>query len=393
VKIFSDMGCFLSRRTTGRRAPDATERVVCLPPTGAEPAGRALVSYLREPVIWAPDDPRLAGHSNQWECREIVTLLRGLGYATDVVDFRDHAFVPEDGYDVVLALDGELCRLSAHTRPSLQLLHLTGAYGPFQNDAERRRIDAVEARRGVRLALRRMVDDVEVAGRALADADACTLIGNEWTLGTYPAEHQGKITPVPVSGSVPLSVRRAPELAPRRREFLWFFGSGAVHKGLDLVLEAFADLPDYTLRIVGNVDAEADFWEAYAVEAALPNIHVHGFLDPASRTFRRATRHCFCVIAPSCSEGTSPAIVTMLQMGLLPLVSRQTGVSLPSGAGRYLEDCSIDEIAAAVQELAALTDAEVIAQATASQTRALAQHSRSGFSDAMRIYLERVVAR
>lgn len=372
------------------KIPDAMNRVVHVPAGGSPVRGRALVSYLREPSTWSDRDRQLAGHSNKWEAREIVRILASLGHDVDVIDFRDHAFEPEQPYDVVLALDSELARLAERAQPRVALLHLTGAYGPFQNAAEQRRIDELEQRRGVRVPLERAVADLGGAERALVRADACSLIGNDWTLGTYPEAHRGKITPIPVSGSVPLRVRPPRKLVPKQREFLWFFGSGAVHKGLDRVLEAFAGMPGHTLHVVGNVAGETAFWDAYAIEAALPNVHVHGFLDPAGRTFRRATRGCFCVIAPSASEGTSPATVTMLQMGMLGIISRETGVTLPAGTGRLLERCTADEIAEAVGELAALPEDAAREQTLAIQADMLARHSRPAFSAAMRAYLERV---
>jgi glycosyltransferase involved in cell wall biosynthesis len=364
------------------------ERVVTLPAAGRRRRGRALVSYLREPATWRGHDTRLRGHTNKWESREIAVILRRLGFAVDIVDFNDHELEPDGRYDVVLGLDGETSRLADLAGASLRLLHLTGAYGPFQNAAELGRIAELEQRRGVRCEARRLVADVDGAERALREADACSLLGNAWTLGTYPADHHAKITPIPVSGTVP-----APRPSRRHggREFLWFFGSGAVHKGLDRALEAFAATPELTLHVVGNVAEEADFWAAYAVEAELPNTRFHGFLDPGGRAFRRATSGVFCVVAPSCSEGTSPATVTMLQAGLLPLISHQTGVDVPDGCGLWLETCEAAEIAAAARVLAALPDAEVGRRSKAVRAFARERHSRTAFSTAMRRYLEAAV--
>ena len=42
-----------------------------------------------------------------------------------------------------------------------------------------------------------------------------------------------------------------------------------VHKGLDLVLEAFVAMPEYHLTVCGKVSSEKDFEDAYAFSAAI----------------------------------------------------------------------------------------------------------------------------
>jgi hypothetical protein len=350
------------------------------------------VSYLRS-TAWDESDPRLRGHSNQWESREIGRTLARLGFQVDVVDFSDRDFHPDGGYDLVMAIDAELVRLAEAAGSPLRLLHMTGAYPPFQNAAELRRIEELRQRRGVECVPRRMVADPDGDVAAIERADACSLIGNEWTLSTFPEELRRKITPVPVSGSLPVRVKSPRQIARSERGFLWFFGSGAVHKGLDRALEAFASTPGLTLHVVGNIDSEQDFVEAYRRElTGLPNIHWHGFLDPASRRFAAVARRCSFVVAPSCSEGTSPATATMLQVGLYPIVSRETGVDLPrSGRVEYLHRCGPEDIAAAAEDAFRMGRDQLVAEIQSVQRLARDLYSRASFSRAMSAYLERAV--
>lgn len=366
-------------------------RIVSLSASG-RPRGQALVSYLREPV-GRPDRSRsFRGHSNQWESREVARSLVELGFAVDVIDFDDSTFVPQRAYDVVLALDGELCRLAAAGGADVALLHMTGADPAFQNAAEQRRLAELAERRGVMLSPRRQVPGVEAFEEALSSAHAISLIGNAWTRSTFAPEVQRRMTCIPVSTSIDVRPKSRRRLVPQEREFLWFFGSGAVHKGLDRVLEAFARTPELTLNVVGNIAAETDFVEQYHHELhELANIRFHGFLEPSGSAFRSVARRCFGVVAPSCSEGTSPAIATMLQLGLLPIVSRETGISLDPGAGTYLETCSVDEIREAAGVAHALAEPVLRAQIEATQRRALAEHTRERFGSAIRAYLKAVL--
>ena len=344
------------------------------------------------PAAWKANDPRFRGHSNKWESHAIAQSLSRLGLAVDVIDFDDVEFRPAGGYDVVLGLHSELRRLGEQARAGILLMHHTGAYPRVQNAAELRRIEELYERRGIRCEPRRLVEAGEEYERSLALAHASSLLGNEWTLSTFPREYRGKVTCLPASGSVLSRVKEVGQLVPSEREFLWFFGSGAVHKGLDRTLEAFARRSELVLHVVGNFADEQDFVEAYRRELfELPNVHWHGFLNPDATEFQDLARRCFCVVAPTCSEGTSPATVTMLQLGLYPLISRQSGITLPGGTGRYLETCTVEEVETAIAQVHDISDQDLTEQIGATQAMALERHSRQSFRREIDAYFRKVI--
>jgi glycosyltransferase involved in cell wall biosynthesis len=375
-----------------RRRRQAREGVATRPAVGRA-HGRALLAYLRTSVEL--DDAAaqaLTGHPNQWESRQFAVALSELGFDVDAIDFTDRSAELYGAYDVVLAIDGGLIELAEKTSAEHVLLHVTGSYPPFQNAAERRRLDELRARRGFVCAARRMVEDEATFVRALYRANSCSLLGNEFTISTFPAEIQPKLTPIPANPAVLHRIKSEGEYVPDTREFIWFFGGGAVHKGLDRVLEAFARRPELTLHVVGTIEAEHDFLEAFSTElTTLPNITYHGALDPISDTFVDIALRCVAFIAPSCSEGMSHAAITMLQFGLFPIISRQTGVSLPEAAGVYLDTCTVEEIEAAALDVYDRPDAALAAGIRLTQSRALALNSRERFAAAVQSYLERAL--
>ena len=355
--------------------------------------GSALLAYLAEPTSWRSGDNRLRGHTNKWESREFAHALCDLGWVTDVIDFNQADWEPKQDYDVVVALDAELTPLREAVNPSLALIHMTGAAPAFQNAAELGRIDDLARRRGVVCAPRRLVPDPAAAQLAQETADACSLIGNEWTLSTYPAEVREKTTLLDVTASSLRSIKTAGRMIPSPPEFLWFFGSGAVHKGLDRVLEVFAEESELTLHVAGNISGEQDFLNAYQHELTeLPNIHLHGMVEPTSREFSKLMDRCIAFVAPSCSEGMSTACATLLQVGLYPIVSRETGISLPDGAGIYLEESSSREIREAVLRVAGAPHAQLERELEAIQSDALNRYSRASFATNIRAYLRNVLA-
>ena len=101
-------------------------------------------------------------------------------------------------------------------------------------------------------------------------------------------EFQKKISLLPVtySNSILKDLNE-----PLGNEFLWFYGYGAVHKGLDILLDIFSEKKEYTLNIVGNIDTEKDFINIYAKELySLPNIKYHGFLSPMSNEYKNVIK-------------------------------------------------------------------------------------------------------
>ena len=377
-----------------RRRPAVAARAypVSLAAGGLDSGKRALLSYLADAVVWPDDHPRLQTHSNFWECREIARLLAARGYGVDAIDWDDSSFPPDKPYDLVLDIDANLQRLAPLLpAAAVRILHLTGSYGPFQHRAELERVADFERRTGKLYSPKRLVRWLELAERSLDLAHACSLLGNEFTLSTYPEKYRKKITLIPVSGSPLSCVRSYSELYPEKREFLWYFGSGAVHKGLDLVLDVFRAHPEWTLHVVGDAPHERDFAAAYGDHLSLPNVRVHGHLAPGDADFAGKIRNAVCFIAPSCSEGASPAVVTCLQLGLFPILSRQTGVDLPPGCGIYLESLDSTSIEKAVQKALSLGKEEIVRQILSCQQMALKAYSRPAFSAAYSNFLGRVL--
>lgn len=380
---------FLSRAQAA--APVLKAYPVHLLPGGSPVRGNALFSYIADSVGWPDGHPGLLAHSNFWECREIARILSEMGFGVDAVNWNDETFQPAKEYDLVLDIDANLQRWAPLLpEKTVRILHLTGSYGPFQNQAELERVAAFEQRTGKLYSPKRLVRWLELSERSLRLAHHCSLIGNENTLQTYPEEYRSKITLIPVSGSALPRTRTAEEIASGKREFLWFFESGAVHKGLDLVLEAFSRHPEWVLHVVGSAPRERDFAAAYGRHLSLPNIRVHGHLKPGQSSFAERIRDVFCFIAPTCSEGTSPAVVTCLQWGLFPILSRQTGVDLPAAAGLYLDDLTVAAVEQAARTALEMDNGEIVRQTRACQELALEKYSRKAFRRAYSDFLRNI---
>lgn len=355
-----------------------------------------LLSYLSYPLRWRDDNPGFLGHTNAWTSREIARIFVGRGLDVDAINYNDLVFHPRRTYDVAFDICWNLARLMPFFSPeTTKILLCTGSDPYYQNSAELARIEEVNWRRAGSCQPRRVVANPEMSRRSMEVADACALNGNNHTLQTYPVNLREKMTLVTVCASpIGESVKGPGDFVPAQREFLWFNGSGAVHKGLDLVLEVFARNPDLRLNVVGNVVGEEDFVRVYHHELFdLPNVRYHGWLFPSSAAFRDVTRNCFCLVAPTCSEGISTAVVTCMQVGLYPIITRDSGVTLPWGCGMYLEKLEIDELEGRVLDATGLAANELSGQIGATQEFALGEFSHEAFHKRMSDFLASVVPR
>lgn len=342
-----------------------------------KPLGHVLVSYVPLPLVG--DVTRFRGHSNIWECAEIVRIFNRLGYAVDLISWQDTTFVPCRDYVAVFDIHRNLTRYAGPGTRTI--FHVTGSNPVFSNMAEQRRLVDLRERRGVILSPRRSVGekDLRIFADNLERADLITLIGNEVTEATFPSVYQDKIFRVIATGAY-LPDSWNPFQRAAGREFLWFNGSGAVHKGLDLTLEVFARHPDLVLHLVGPYLKEKDFVDAYRHELMdCPNIRSHGFLYPASRKFQEIVARVNAFVSPSCSEGISTSAITCMQLGMVPVISTNSGITLPPDCGYLLQECTIEKIESAVLAVAAKKDEELREEGDRSRAFAAETFSRKEF--------------
>ncbi len=105
-----------------------------------------------------------------------------------------------------------------------------------------------------------------------------------------------------------------------RNRFVWFGSIGLIHKGLDILIDAFRELPDCHLDIYGAKPVEID-------QIKLPeNVENHGFMTVNSEDFiRKVVRNNAFVISLSCSEGMMSGVATCMMYGLIPVATIETG--------------------------------------------------------------------
>ncbi|MBP6858732.1 MAG: glycosyltransferase [Candidatus Pacebacteria bacterium] len=351
--------------------------------TRAKIRGRALISYITSPFLQATISNR---HTNSWECREIASILLEMGYDVDIINWDNQTFIPRKNYAVYLDIYSNLERLAPYLTGAKKIFHITGAHWKFMNQAEQTRLLDLERRRGVTLKPNRSVKP----GLNIEYADYCASLGNDFTSSTYAFANK-PIVRIPISTTHTYTSPENKDFDRIRKNYIWLGGSGMIHKGLDLVLETFTALPDYHLTIIGPVEKESDFVEAYRKELyETSNIKLAGWLDLGSEEFDKIRNESLGIIYPSCSEGGGGSVITAMHAGLIPIVSRESSVDTHD-FGITLPDSSIESIKKNIENMSSLPVSILQEKALQTWKHARSTHTREEFSKAYRVFLKNIL--
>jgi glycosyltransferase involved in cell wall biosynthesis len=322
-----------------------------------------------------PTDPCFLSHNSSWHARAIVKDLNALGYIVDIVDYRDQWFVPRNTYNLFIGHGGiNFDKISTKLPARTQRLYFSsGCYWKYHNAQELARFDDLAKRKGTRLPLDRF--NYYSEENALLASQGIIGFGNQFTCQTY-----AKFDNVHLFNQMVLPDNHYEnsfkDFETGSSHFLYFAGGGCVHKGLDLLLEAFTGLEQH-LWISAIV--EDGFGKLYKNELFnQPNIHPIGWTQLYSEPFYEIMEHCNFIILPSCSEGMAGSVVEGMNQGLIPIVSRASGLDVDS-FGTYLETCTISEIRYTIQLLSALSPNECTKRSKIARQVACEDFSENAF--------------
>lgn len=365
------------------------DKVISVQPS-IKPQGNVLLSYIIEPFLVNDDSLVSNSHTHDWESLQIGRTFLELGYAVDVIDYRNVTFIPEKHYVFFVGARTNFKRIAELlNNDCIKIVHLETSHWLFNNAAVYQRCLDLKRRRKASLTSlnRKLVEP----NSAIEYADYATIKGNEFTINTYAyAQKPYFRTYNPACLTYQWPDDKNFEAC--RTRFLWFGSEGLIHKGLDLVLEAFADMPGYHLTVCGPVEKEKDFEEVYYKELyELPNINTVGWVDIGSKDFIEITKGCLALVYPSCAEGQSGSVVTCLQTGLIPIVSYESGVDV-DGFGTVLQECTVEEIKNAVRQMSELSVEELRLRSRKTWEYARTYHTREKFAAEYLRVIEKIMA-
>ncbi len=314
-----------------------------------------LISYIISPFLTKENN---VSHPIWTESREIAKLFNKLKYNVDVINLDSIKILDYSKYDLIFGFGKPFNMSFNYKFNGKRIFHGTGANPIFWDKAESLRIKSNYLRNKKRLIPRR----VSMGGlNSFINADGMTLIGNKWTKFTYEGFNDNIfcLPAIILSSVINENIKR--DTSKTKFCFTWFGSLGAVHKGLDLLLEAMLLLDErFCLNICGLHELETDFIEHYKdLIYNHPRIINHGFVDISSEKMSHILSSSSFVIHPSCAEGSATSVLSCMAGGLVPIITEQTGISIDN-LGLLIETTTPEGIANIMKKASELPDDTIL---------------------------------
>lgn len=363
--------------------------VVSLRAAGAA-KGHVLISYNNEGFLYKQRGEVVPiSHPSFYKTMVMAQTFIDLGYDVDVIHCENQRFVPWKPYAVVVDVRFNLQRLNAYLPDDcIKIFHCDTAQTVYQNVAEMNRLLAFQRRKGITVPANRL----ETPHLGIDHAHYLTTCGNEFTINTYA--YSGKpMFRLPSITQTTWPWFENKDFEACRHRFVWYGSRGMVHKGLDLVLEAFAQLPECHLTIVGPVLNEPEFVHAYRDELFhTPNITCVGWLDKSGDQFQNILEQSIAHVFLSCSEAGAAAVIETMAAGVIPLVTAEASVDVED-FGVLLEDASIEAITRDVRKIAGMSGDELRRMSRKAWEEAHLNHTKEQFERSYRATVETILAK
>lgn len=318
--------------------------------------------------------PILDNHALFWEAAELVRQLNERGFIIDFIDCNDNG-IPIEWQKYQLIFDERNNLMFApQIEGQKKIFYSTGLKWSFHNDQELKRIGWFYDRTEIRVNPERFLFPNYSDEFAVFQ----TYYGKSEFMNMFSA--QSKKIPLQVSCThIPTSFNKKKD----SKKFVWFGGSGSIHKGLDLTVEAFKLMPENELLIFGPAERETSFF--YWLKQAMskhPNIQYYGYGDLKNEKQAALLNSSVANIFPSCSEGGPGSVAQMAFFGLIPIVTRTANIRYEH-LGYVLEDGSsenlIKSIIERVKYINDLREPEILHKTEAIYEYANRYHTREAY--------------
>lgn len=334
---------------------------------GLDNQPRALFSYLIDSLDSNNTDFNYS--TNRKECQVILTTLINLGFVVDFFDCRESYKKETSHYDFVFGF-GEAYRNAELTKNGSRVLYLTEGPPNFSLINEKERLESFYKRHGVEGSIERSGTYYRHSDLRLANEIVC--------LGELHKKH---IRELPDITAVVQSVNPSGLPVEMKKNFfgvsqdvLWFGSRGVIHKGLDLLIDTFNELPDWTLHVCGV--EKKDLKDLMSVNG---NIKFYGKISVVDKKFAELIGLCNFSILLSCSEAVPTSVLTCMRAGLLPIVSNNCGTNFPFSI--TCDSTSIEHIKNIICNTLEITEEEIKIQSENISSYADNVYSLSTFSE------------
>jgi len=307
---------------------------------------RALICYLTYSFLYDWDNTNI-GRTQPFEIMIIVKTFSEYGYAVDIIgcnDLKALEIVKNRKYDLIFGFGEAFYQMTNFHPDAKSILYMTENTPDFSYKQEKDRIDYFYQRHGRKVSLRR-------SGKFYKKHHLDKMYSHVITMGETELLQKSYSNPKFI---FPTGLRNnrysftEKNHLESRYNYLWLGSTGAIHKGLDILLDVFYKRNDIILHICGLDKKEKKTLNLQKRE----NIIEHGHVNVNSDAWLELVQRCTFIILPSCSEGFSTSVTTGMLHGLIPVVNKDTGGFNRAGDHViFLEEYKVEYMAKRINEL------------------------------------------
>jgi len=287
---------------------------------------RALLIYLIQPFKQRANSSKFRFHTNYWGNIEIAKILGEFGYIVDVIDYNNSKIKLKRNYDLVIGQGNAMKEIiNKQSKETIKIYFATGSAFDFHNQQEKKRVEEANKRHKSNLEMIRKTDsDLNIL--KLFDAIIC--FGNDAIVSTFRPHFKKEIYNFNNYGYDETAfLLKNKNYQESRKNFLFMSGSGKVLNGLDLLLDVFKKRPNLNLYIGGSFKGEQDFVKCFYKELyQSPNIHTQGWINIGGERYNQLIAKCGIIVTAVCTAGSLGSVVVCMNNGLIPLVTKESGI-------------------------------------------------------------------
>ncbi len=257
--------------------------------------------------------------TNILEVNQIIKAFIDLNYSIDIVDCLDeNAFekLEDKKYDVIFGFGEVFHKMTAKHPDAKKILYVTEHHPDFSRIKETERVEYFFERHRKKVKLSR--SDKYYKNSYFNYIDDAIILGE---LFPYASSDFNIHSLNPTGFFNPNYRYTDRNLESSKNNFLWFGSDGAIHKGLDLLIDIFSKRDDINLHICGLHTKDRKNFKNFKRK----NIYDYGRIDVQGDQFLELVNKCSFVLLPSCAEGMSTSVLTCMRHSMIPIVMRDTG--------------------------------------------------------------------
>ncbi|MCU0361199.1 MAG: glycosyltransferase [Bacteroidia bacterium] len=285
---------------------------------------------------------KLNSHSGFSESLVLLELLLEKGFIVDFFHLYGPPEITWSKYELVIDAGQNLDK-APEENGQKKIFYSTACHWKTFRENQMLRCVSFQNRNGMLIKPDR---DIE-AGYSDDYADIITCFGGPYQWASF-GKNSKKVRQLNISCThIPQNVQKK---IRNKNKFIWFGGYGPFHKGLDLVIEAFSELPNCELYIMGHLNQDLIFqkWLG-SMFLKHHNIHFKGWLEPQSPEFLKLALECDGAVFASSSEGGAGSVIQCMQFGVIPIVNQST--SLPTEKNPFeVHGQNVEEEIASIKE-------------------------------------------